>query len=35
MFVSEEKLAIEIAQIDGVKVDNVDFGEAGEDEILQ
>lgn len=29
MFVSKEKLAIEIAQIDGVKVNNVDFGEAG------
>lgn len=35
MSVSKEELAIEIAQIDGVKVNNVDFTEAGEDEILQ
>jgi hypothetical protein len=35
VFLSEEKLTIQIAQVDGVKVDNVDFAEAGEDKVLQ
>ena len=35
MFVPEEKLAIEIAEIDGVKVDNVNLTETSEDNILQ
>lgn len=35
MFVAEEKLAIEVAQIDGVKVDDVDVTKAGHDQILE
>jgi hypothetical protein len=29
MFVSEEELAIEVAEVDGVEIDDVDFSEAG------
>lgn len=32
---SKKELTIEIAQINCVKVDNVDFAEAGEDEVFQ
>jgi hypothetical protein len=32
---SEEKLAIEIAQIDCVEIYDVDFSEAGEDKVLE
>lgn len=35
MLVSEEELAIEVTEIDGVKVDDMDFSKAGEDEILE
>ena len=35
MFISEEELSIEIAQVDGVEIDDVNFAEAGQDEILQ
>jgi len=35
MLMSEEKLAIQVAQVDGVKIDDMDFTEACEDEVLQ
>jgi len=35
MFVSEEKLAVEVAEVDCVEVDDVDFAEAGEGEVLE
>jgi predicted PilT family ATPase len=35
MLVAEEELAVEVAEVDGVEVDNVDLAEAGEDEVLE
>mgnify|MGYP007054560320 FL=1 len=35
MLVSEEELTVQIAQIDRVQVDDVDFAESGEKEVLQ
>lgn len=35
VFVSEEELSVEITQIDGVEVDNVDVAKAEEDYVLQ
>lgn len=35
VLVAEEELAIEIAKINRVEVDNVDLAEAGEDEVLE
>ena len=35
VFMTEEELAIEVAEIDGVKIDDVDLTEASEDKILQ
>ena len=35
MFVSKEELTIQVAQIDSVKINDVNFAEAGEDEVLQ
>lgn len=35
MFVSEEKLAIQVAKIYGVKIYNMDLTEACEDEVLE
>ena len=35
MFMSEKELTIEIAEIYGVEVDDVDLTEAGEREVLQ
>ena len=35
MFVTEEELAIEVAEIDSVKIHNVDLTKAGEYEILK
>lgn len=35
MLVSEEELPIEIAQVDGIEVNDVDFAEAGEDKVLE
>lgn len=35
VFVPEEELAVEVAQVDRVQVDDVDLPEAGEDEVLQ
>lgn len=32
---SKKELTIEVAQINGVKVDDVDFAEPGEDEVFQ
>ena len=32
---AEEKLAVEVAQIDGIQVNDVNFPKASEDEILQ
>lgn len=35
MLITEQELAIKIAEVDGVKVDDVDFAEAGEDKVLE
>jgi hypothetical protein len=35
VLVAEEKLAVEVAEVDGVEVDDVDLAEAGEDEVLE
>lgn len=35
MFVSEQKLPVQVAQVDRVEVDNVDFAEAGKDKVLE
>ena len=35
MFMSEEKLAVEVAEVDCVKIDNVDFAEAGQGKVLE
>jgi len=35
MFVAEEELAIEVAKVYGVEIDNVYFAKAGEDEVLE
>ena len=35
MFVSEEELAIEVAEVDGVEIDDVDLAEAGQGEVLE
>lgn len=35
MLMSEEELSVEIAQIDGIEIDDVDFSKASKDEVLQ
>lgn len=35
MFLSKEKLPVEVAEVYGVEIYNVDFAEAGEDEVLE
>lgn len=35
MFLSEEKLAVEIAEVDSVEVHNMDFPEPSKDEVLE
>ena len=35
MLMSEQELAVQVAQVDGVEIDNVGFTEASEDEVLQ
>lgn len=35
MLMSEEELPIEVAQIDGIEIDNMNFAEASEDEVLE
>lgn len=35
MFMPEEELAIEIAQIDCIEIDDVDFAEPGQDEVFE
>ena len=35
VFLPEEELAIEVAQVDGVEVDDVDFAKPGQDEVLE
>lgn len=35
MFLPEEKLSVEITQIDCIEVDDVDLAEASEDKVLQ
>lgn len=35
MLLSEQKLPVEVREINGIKVNNVDFAEASEDEVLQ
>ena len=35
MFLAEKKLAIQVAQVDSIEINDVDFGKSSEDEILQ
>jgi hypothetical protein len=35
VFATEEKLSIEIAEVDRIQVHDVDFTEAGQDEVLE
>lgn len=35
VFMSEKELAVKITQVDGVKVDNMDFAEACQDEVFE
>lgn len=35
MLVTKEELTIEVTEVDGVQIDDVDLAEAGEDKILQ
>ena len=35
MLLSEEELAVQIAQIDGVEIDDVDLAETSQDEVLE
>jgi len=35
VLVAEQELAVEVAQVDGVEVDDVDFAKAGENEVLE
>lgn len=35
MLVAEQELAVEVAEVDGVEVDDVDLAKAGEDQVLE
>lgn len=35
MFMAKEKLSVEVAEIDGVEIDDVNLAEAGQDEVLE
>lgn len=35
MLVAEKELSVQVGEIDGVKVDNVDFAEAGQHQVLE
>jgi hypothetical protein len=35
VLVPKQELAVEVAEVDGVEVDNVDLAKAGEDEVLE
>jgi hypothetical protein len=35
MFLSEEELTVQIAQVDGIKIDYVDVSKAGHDQVLE
>lgn len=35
MFLSEKKLTVQIAQIDGIKIDNVNLSEPCHDQVLE
>jgi hypothetical protein len=35
MLLAEEELAVQVAEVDGVEVDNVDLSEAGKNEVLE
>jgi hypothetical protein len=35
MLIPEKELPIEVAEVDGVEVDDVDLAKAGEDEVLE
>ena len=35
VLLSEEKLPIQVAEIDGVQIDDVDVAESGQDEVLE
>jgi hypothetical protein len=35
VLVSEEELSVQVAQVDGVKINDVNFTEASQDEVLQ
>lgn len=32
---SEEKLSVQVTEVDRIKIDNVNFAEAGKDEVFQ
>jgi hypothetical protein len=35
VFMSEQKLTVQVAQIDGVEINNMDLSKAGQDQILE
>lgn len=35
VFLSEKELSIEVREVDGIEIDDVDFREASEDEVLE
>ena len=35
MLIAEQELAVEVAKIDGIEIDDVYLAEAGEDEVLE
>ena len=35
MLMTEEELSIQITEVDGIQIDDVNFAEAGEDKVLQ
>lgn len=35
VFVTEEELAIEVTEVDSIEIDDMDFAEAGQDEVLE
>lgn len=35
VFLSKEKLTVEVGEINGIEIDDMDFAEAGEDKVLE
>lgn len=35
MLMTEEELAVEVAKVDGIEIDDMDFAEPGQDEVLE